>query len=70
MKCIIVEKVQDKITKEVYIPKKDKAGKDIPQEVNQAFYDRAKGTKYIKEVQVESKQKEKLKKTSKEVIEE
>ena len=50
MKCIINEKVRDKMTGVVYQPKKDKNGKDIPQEVNQAFYDRAKGTKYIKEV--------------------
>lgn len=73
MKCIIVEKVQDKITGEVYKPKKDKKGNDVPQEVNQAFYDRAIKTKYIKAVEnakVQSEPEEKeSKKTTKKTIE-
>lgn len=52
-KCIILEKVRDANTSEIYKPKKDSKGQDVPQEVNEEFYKRAKGTKFIKEVELE-----------------
>ena len=51
VKCIILEKVQDAVTLQIYKPKKDANGQDIPQEVNEEFYKRAKGTKFIKDIE-------------------
>lgn len=51
VKCIVLEAVRDGDTRKVYKPLKDENGNDIAQEVSQAFYDRAIGTKYIKAVE-------------------